>query len=73
VQKRSKTFKNIQKHSNFEYKRLEIFEKIRKCVRSFDDEVEAARAYDRKAEELFGEFGKKLRKIVFGELTLKRY
>ena len=28
VQKRLKIFKNIQKYSNFEYKRAKIFEKI---------------------------------------------
>ncbi len=36
VRKRSKIFKNIQKHSNFEWKRSKIFENIQKCVRSFE-------------------------------------
>jgi len=36
VQKRSKTFENIQKYSKNGVKRSKIFEKIRKCVRSFE-------------------------------------
>jgi hypothetical protein len=32
VRKHSKTFKNIQKYSNFEWKRLKIFENLQKCA-----------------------------------------
>jgi len=33
VRKRLKTFKNIQKYSNFEYKRSKIFKNIQKFAR----------------------------------------